>query len=78
MALLEETMLFVCQMLIARHPALLAAPEEADSLHADPPLRVARHILDAGRALSDALGCYRELLSEAQGKSSGAEENLPP
>jgi hypothetical protein len=77
MALLEEMMLFVSQLLIARHPDLLAAPEEADSIHAEPPLRAAHRILDAGRELTDALDSYREVLNDARGSSSGAKDHLP-
>jgi hypothetical protein len=65
-ALLEETMLGAIQMLIARHPDLLAAPEEMDLLDAEPPLRAAHRLVDAVRELTDALAGYRDALHQAR------------
>jgi hypothetical protein len=67
MTVLEETMLFMSQLLIARHPELLTAPEESHGCQAAPPVLAAHRILDAGRELSDALAGYRELLREPRG-----------
>ena len=62
--LLEETMLSVIQRLIARHPELLAAPEELDPRVAGPPLRAAHRILDAVREVTEALDDYRDVLEQ--------------
>jgi hypothetical protein len=72
--LLEETMLSVIQLLIARHPELLAAPEELDPLVATPPLRAAHRILDAVREVTEALDDYRDLLAQ----TSGAHDKTQP
>jgi hypothetical protein len=58
LALLDATVLFVIQVLIAQHPDLLAPPEEPAP--ATPGLRSARRILDAVRDLHIALDTYRE------------------
>jgi hypothetical protein len=75
-ALLEETMLLVIQRLIARHPELLAAPEEVDTILPAPPLQAAHRILRAARELADALDCYREL-ADAHEPSSRARDDRP-
>jgi len=62
--LLEETMLSMIQLLIARHPELLAAPEEIDPLLTSPPLHAAHRILDALREVTEALDDYRNVLEQ--------------
>jgi hypothetical protein len=72
--LLEETMLSMIQLLIARHPELLAAPEELDPLVATPPLHAAHRILDALREVTEALDDYRNVLE----RTSGAHDKTQP
>jgi hypothetical protein len=78
LALLEETMLFVIQLLIARHPDLLAAPEELDPGIAEPPLRAAHRMLDALREVTEALDDYRHILGDAPAPTAGARDDNPP
>jgi len=68
LVLLEETMLFVIQLLVARHPELLAAPEEVDTLVAEPPLRAAHRILDALREVTEALEDYRHVVRDSDAR----------
>lgn len=70
-ALLDATLLFVIQVLIARHPDLLAPPEAPA-----PPasgLRAARRLFEAVRELHGALDTYRALLHDAHPLSLGHE-----
>jgi hypothetical protein len=66
LALIEATLLFTVQVLIARHPELTLPPEVA-VLHPPPGLRAARRLLDSIRELHGALETYRYLLPEAHG-----------
>ena len=78
-ALLDATLLFLVQVLIARHPQLLAPPEE----HAPPTpgLRAARRIFEAVRDLHTALGAYRAFLPAdhplALGDDLPDDDNIP-
>jgi hypothetical protein len=75
--LLEASLLFVIQLLIARHPELLAAPEEAQCLRPDPPLYGARRILAAVRELNNALDGYRAVLHQLPRPSIGGDDDFP-
>jgi hypothetical protein len=69
-------MLGALQMLIARHPDLLAAPEEVDLLDAEPPLRAAHRLVDAVHELFDALAGYRDALHHAREPGLGDHRDL--
>lgn len=70
-ALLDATLLFVIQVLIAQHPDLLAPPEAPAPPTAG--LRAARRIFEAVRELHHALDSYRALLPDAHPLSRGDE-----
>jgi hypothetical protein len=74
-ALLEASLLFVIQLLIARHPELLAPPEEA-ARNTPPPLYGARRILDAVRELNQALDSYRVILHDLPSSTTG-DDDIP-
>jgi hypothetical protein len=73
LALLDATVLFVVQVLIAQHPDLLAPPEEP--LPRAPGLRAARRIFDAVRELHIALDTYRASLPEDRWRALGDDAN---
>lgn len=75
--MLEATLLFVIQLLIARHPDLLAASEEVDSIRSAVPLYGARRILAAIRELHHALENYRGALHDMPMSSSGDDDDIP-
>jgi hypothetical protein len=77
LALLDATLLFLIQVLLTQHPALLAPPEEHDDTHH--PLRAARHVLLAVREVHYALDCYRAILPDAPGfmTRAGTEDDFP-
>lgn len=62
-ALLDATLLFLIQVLIARHPDLLTPPDTPSPSPA-PGLRAARRILDGVRELHQALELYRLCLPD--------------
>jgi hypothetical protein len=75
-ALIDATLLFALQVLLARHPDLLAPPEEAE--HRPPPgLRAARHILDAVRELHHALESYRAFLPDTISHGDSPDDDIP-
>jgi hypothetical protein len=69
-ALLDATLLFIIQVLIARHPDLLAPPEAPVVLPV-PGLRSAHRILDAVREVHHALEIYGVVLPDAPALSLG-------
>lgn len=80
LALLDATLLFLVQVLIAQHPDLLALPEAADATRSAPPLRAARHVLDAVREVHYALSTYRAILPDKPGYIAGpggADDDIP-
>jgi hypothetical protein len=66
LALIEATLLFTVQVLLARHPELTLPPEVA-LLHPPPGLRAARRLLDEIRELHHALETYRYVLPDDHG-----------
>ena len=60
LALLDATLLFIVQVLIAQHPDLLAPPEQLAPRTPGP--HGARRIFDAVRELHAALDSYRAFL----------------
>jgi hypothetical protein len=76
--LLEASLLFVIQLLIARHPDLLAAPEEVEGLRPDPPLYGARRILAAVRELNNALDNYRAVFHQLPRSTPGRDDDDIP
>ena len=77
LALIEATLLFTVQVLIARHPELMLPPEVA-VLHPPPGLRAARRLLDGIRELHRALETYRYVLPQAPGDHCSADgDDIP-
>lgn len=64
LALIDATVLFVIQLLLAQHPELLAAPDEPLSSHRRP-ISHAYLLLNAARELHYALEVYRAYLPDA-------------
>jgi len=71
LALLDATLLFLIQVLLAQHPDLLAPPEE--STPRNPGVRSARRIFDAIRELHAALDSYRAFLPADHPQALGDE-----
>lgn len=75
LALIDATLLFTVQVLIARHPELLLPPE-MPVLHPPPGLRAARHLLDGIRDLHRAIEAYRDYVPSASGEGHGSDTKL--
>ena len=73
LALLDATLLFIIQVLIAQHPDLLAPPEQPAPRTSG--LRAARRIFEAVRELHAALDTYRTFLP-ADHLTTPADEQL--
>ncbi len=65
--LIDATLLFLIQVLLAKHPDLLAPSDEAPETR-PPPLgvRAAHHILDAIREVHHAVEIYRAALHDTR------------
>ena len=75
LALVDATLLFLVQVLIAKHPDLLAAPEE--QLLPPPGTRAARHILDAIREVHYAIETYSAFLPSSLAPSNDNDDDIP-
>ena len=62
--LIDATLLFLIQVLLAKHPDLLAPPEEAAEPRPPLGVRAAHHILDAIREVHHAIEIYRAALPD--------------
>ncbi|WP_437912324.1 hypothetical protein WME73_34525 [Sorangium sp. So ce302] len=72
LALLDATLLFLIQVLLAQHPDLLAPPEEPAPRN--PGLRAASRIFEAVRELHAALDSYRAFLPADHSRALGDEQ----
>jgi hypothetical protein len=80
LALLDATLLFLIQVLLAQHPDLLATLDEHDdAYHPASPLRAARHLLLAVREVHYALDTYRAFLPDKPGfmSATGTDDDFP-
>ena len=75
LALVDATLLFLIQVLIAKHPELLAAPEE--QLLPSPGTRAARHILDAIREVHHTIETYSAFLPNALSPGNDNDDDIP-
>jgi hypothetical protein len=73
LALLDATLLFVVQVLLAQHPDLLAPPEEPAPR--TPGLRAARRTFEAVRELHAALDSYRAFLPAEPPRALGDQRS---
>jgi hypothetical protein len=75
LALIDATLLFLVQVLIAKHPELLAAPEE--EIRPPPRTRAARHILDAIREVHHAIETYSTFLPNSISPGNNNDDDIP-
>jgi hypothetical protein len=74
-ALIDATLLFLIQVLIAKHPDLLAAPEE--DTRPPPGTRAARHILEAIREVHRAIETYSAFLPNSLSVGNDNDDGIP-
>jgi hypothetical protein len=75
LALVDATLLFLIQVLIAKHPEILAAPEE--QLHPPPGTRAARRILEAIREVHHAIETYSTFLPNTLSAGNDNDDDIP-
>lgn len=72
LALIDATLTFTVQVLIAAHPELLLPPE-VPILRPLPGLRAARHVLAAIRELHHALESYQAIAADSRASVASSE-----
>jgi hypothetical protein len=75
LALLEATLLFAVQLLVAHNPDLLALPDDPPTPTPTPRLRAAHHIVDAIREVQYALDRYRASLANETARTPAGDAN---
>lgn len=76
LALIDATLLFLVQVLLAKHPELLAPPDEPRA-RPPPALRAARRILDAIREAHHAIESYRATLPDTLSPDDRTDDDIP-
>lgn len=75
LALIDATLLFLVQVLRAKHPEL--AGDDDDEPRSSPALRAARHILGAIREVHYAIETYNAFLPNSLTPARGADDDIP-
>jgi hypothetical protein len=75
LALCDATLLFLVQVLLAKHPEL--AGDDDHEPRPPPPLRAARHILGAIREVHYAIETYNDFLPNSLPSGRGATDDIP-
>jgi hypothetical protein len=71
LALIDATLTFTVQVLIAQHPELLLPPE-VPILRPPPGLRAARHVLTAIKELHHVLESYQAMAADSPSRTTSA------
>jgi hypothetical protein len=76
LALIDATLLFLVQVLLAKHPELYAPPESRTESRPPPATRAAHHILDAVREVHHAIEIYNAALPDTISPST-VDDDIP-
>jgi hypothetical protein len=76
LALLDATLLFLVQILLAKHPDLAAPPDHTPA-GTPPGVRAARHILGAIREVHYALDSYRACFPDKLSHGDDTHDDIP-
>ncbi|WP_437596891.1 hypothetical protein WMF28_30370 [Sorangium sp. So ce590] len=77
LALIDATLLFLVQVLLARHPELYAPPESGTEPRPPPGTRAAHHIIDAIREVHNAIEIYSAALPDTMSPGGAADDEIP-
>ena len=75
-ALIDATLLFLVQVLLAKHPELYPSHETEAQPQPPPGVRAAHHILDAIREVHRAIEIYNAALPDSL-SSGGGTDDIP-
>ena len=73
-ALIDATLLFLVQVLLAKHPELYPSHETEHEPRPPPGVRAAHHILDAIREVHRAIELYNDALPDSLAPASGTDD----
>jgi len=73
-ALIDATLLFLVQVLLAKHPDLYPRHETEAQPRPPPGVRAAHHILDAIREVHHAIEIYNDALPDSLAPGSGNDD----
>jgi hypothetical protein len=77
LALIDATLLFLVQVLLAEHPDLCAPPDNGAEARPPPGTRAAHHIIDAVREVHNAIELYSASLPDTISPGGAAEDEIP-
>ncbi len=72
--LIDATLLFLVQVLLANHPELYPSPETEAQPGPPPGVRAAHHILDAIREVHRAIEIYNAALPDSLAPAGGTDD----
>ncbi len=73
-ALIDATLLFLVQVLLAKHPELYPTHETEAQPRSPPGVRAAHHILDAIREVHHAIEIYNAALPDTLSPGGGTDD----
>ena len=76
LALIDATLLFLVQVLLAKHPDLYAPPDSGKESRPPPGTRAAHHIIDAVREVHNAIELYSAALPNTISPGT-ADDDIP-
>ena len=76
-ALIDATLLFLIQVLLARHPELYEPLHSGTEPRPPPGTRAARHIIDAVREVHNAIEIYHAALPDTLSPGGATDDEIP-
>ncbi|MGK3975501.1 hypothetical protein WMF38_27820 [Sorangium sp. So ce118] len=70
-------LLFLVQVLLARHPELYAPPESGTEPRPPPGTRATHHIINAIREVHNAIEIYSAALPDTMSPGGAADDEIP-
>lgn len=77
LALVDATLLFLVQVILAKPPDLYAPPESSTGPRPPPGTRAAHHIIGAVREVHNAIEIYNAALPDTISPGGAADDEIP-